>query len=257
VAKAILKERQNGIFPSRADFPIVLQGMKDLQELHVITTVLSPAPEKKQIWRTMRKIFGDTALPSKSSGKSGARNYQFELFSLAILERAGLSPQPQDEGADFLCTLGNQRIAIEAKRVSSLDRLYERSHEAGKQIRETDSPGFIFMDYSEAVNPGDKTFVFATPVEGIGSIQEKRFRHFIRMHEAGLHNAIQGCKVIGFVFFDHLIIQQGKKGDDGLAKWECLTIRDHYQTPARFVADKRLAETMFELLTHLGLPITG
>lgn len=248
MSRAVLAEGPEVIRADRPDFPATLQAMKDLRELHFIWHILEPKPLDTAFWKKLKEVFGDVVLPSEATGKSGARNTQFELFSRAILERADMHPQPLPRDADFRCQFGRWSFAVEAKRISSLKQLRAKTSDAADQTHETALPGILFVDFSEAVNPGDKLCVRSSPIPDFGQAQNTRHQQFWKEHGDEVKSAVRRKGVLAATFFDHLIIQQGHSSP-GVGSWEFATIRDN----VKLVEHSQL-EDVLNALNYVGLP---
>jgi hypothetical protein len=249
MSRAILADGPDIIRPDRADFPATLQAIKDLCELHFVLHVLEPIPNDTVLWAKVREVFGDAVLPSKSNKKSGARNIQFEVFSRAILARAGMNPEPLPQAADFRCRFGQWAFAVESKRVTSLKKLRSNISEAGDQTFATGLPGILFVDYSEAVNPGDKVLALTSSTADFGAAQTARHKYFWSKHADEVRSAIRKKSVLAIVFFDHLLVQSGLS-QPGVGNWELATIRDNL----KMVDHHSQIDDALEALNHVGLP---
>ncbi len=228
ISRAVLHGDDDIIILDRADFHTVLQGEKDLQELYLIWTILTPDPSRPDVWSRVRRVFGDTALPSKSLGKDSARDFQFELLVEAILTRAGVAPQHNLGGVDFTCTLGQRDFVVEAKRSNGLAKLVDRVSKAGDQIAASGKPGFAFVDRSEAVTPGDKEIVRVDPLSDaeMATARTGRWQFFWSKYERPLRRRLNGKRVLGLVFFDHFILQDGLDQARGIGHWKLATRRE-------------------------------
>jgi hypothetical protein len=256
IAKAALQGQSDIIAPSRPEFAQVVQAQKDLRELQFIVEMLKPSPATPALWSKLKRVFGDHPLPSDSRPESDARDYQFELLVMGMLSRAGLNPQVQPDGADFLCDLAGDEFVVEAKRVKSPDKIIERIRKASKQVHRSGLPGFIALDFAQAVNPGNnQVLACATAADAqIEAAIVLRFRKFWSDLGKRIEEAVHGTRTIGVTFFDHLIVHNGLvSGRINVGNWELATIRD-----CKFLGgvegDSRLADTYFDLTNYLGLP---
>lgn len=249
IAKAVLKDGPDIIPSDRGDFLKIVQAEKDLRELYFFWCVVQPTPEDSSIWKKLKIVFGDDPLPSQSSSKSSARDYQFELFSFAMLTRAGLCPNIQNTGADFQCQLGTSDFVVETKRITSLEKLSKRIKKGARQIESSGLSGVLFVDYSVAVNPGDQIAIYDGPIgEQIDDAQQKRFECFWRNKRTIIKEAIGQSRVLSIIFFDHLIMQEGLRLD-GAGDWGLCTIRDIQLLP-----DSNLGRAIADAIKYLGLP---
>lgn len=248
MAATLTAEGPAVISPSRADFGHAQQAMKDLRELRFIWQLLDPDPMDRTLWPKLQSVFGEEVLPSESKKGNSARNNQFELLARAILQRAGLEPEPLPDGADFRCSLGDWKFAVEAKRVTSLGKLRARISEGAEQTHKTGLPGLLFVDFSEAVNPGDKVLPLERRIDSLRAVQTARFNAFWERYQTPVREAVNGKRILAIVFFDHIIAHNGLRAP-GVGEWELWTIRDNVKLAVHSKLDGLLG-----LLDAIGLP---
>jgi hypothetical protein len=173
-----------------------------------------------------------------------------------MLTRSGLTPVHQKSGPDFRCALGSQLFVVEAKMARTVEAVERELLKAGRQIRGAGLPGIIMLDYTFAVNSRESNHVFAspTPLTGVSVAQRKRFRAFRERYLRKLEPKLVASGVVGLVFVDSLVMQDGVDPDGRTGRWCLVTFRDQLALPCKLVRDKGLVETVFEALKHLGLP---
>lgn len=249
IAKAVVEEGPNLIRPERPDFRMVVQGLKDLQELVFAANVLGPEMEQPVVLRKLKSTFKDDPIPSGSGDQTDGRNHQFELFAHAILKRAGLRPEAQETGVDFRIQQGRFPLVVEAKRVKSLDRLEQRVAKAAKQIEESGLAGYIFVDLSCATGTNDNVVATAGDVD-LARAQRLRMNRLMADYGAKMQKAIGDRFVLGVTFFDHVIQHAGVQADGRTGNWILNTVRDNivWNTPAP--RDQGLVKRFFFATNH-------
>jgi hypothetical protein len=256
MAVAVLRGQDAIIPPTRPDFPLVVQATKDLAQFWFIWHVLKPSPTNAALWRRVGNLFADDPLPSRSSDRKDARRDQFELFCEAMLVRCGFEPIHQRVGPDFACSIGPRRFVVEAKTARSVRAVRERLLEGASQVCASEHPGFIFLDYTFAVNErrSEHAFASAEPLRRVGEAQRARFRALRTRVFEPTRRALEESRVVGVGYIDQLVIQDGRKETDGSGNWQLALFRDHVLVPCG-EADGGLGRSVFELLTHGGLPV--
>jgi hypothetical protein len=155
-----LKTTGSGDYINQDDprFLIAVQGSKDLQELNFIIEILGGKLEENRRKKRLTKIaIQDPALLGPATEHSTGRDMVFELLIESILTRAGMLPVLVDP-PDYVCTLGEERIAVECKRVKSEDKLIKRIAEAFDRLDESVqagscSFGIVAIDVAFVFNP--------------------------------------------------------------------------------------------------------
>lgn len=256
LSRAVLDGSDEVISATEARFPRVLQAMKDLRELYFIWHVLQPSPADRQLWRRLKLVMSKGAvLLSRETRACAARDAQFELFCRAMLTRAGLSPIATAAHADFVCCLSGEHLAVECKRVTSLDAIEREVAKAASQIAALAIPGIVMVDYSDAVNPTDHVLRHFPGEQKLHAAFEMRANQFWKDFGNRVRSATKGSRVVCTTFFDHLIIHEGLESDrPTVGRWSYQTIRDSFVLETRWIRDKSLGTTANELIQTLGLP---
>lgn len=254
MASSIVSGEGAIIPPTRPDFDVVLQAMKDLLEFSIIWESLQPSPSNTLLWSKLREMFGDNAARKDASKNQLARNTQFELLNLAMFQRAGCEPQLLPTGPEFRCRLGSVEFSVECKRVLSLDQMSKRLREGARQIKRGGGPGFLMIDYSWAVNPSDNLLLLNGRPQDFERKQRERFTLFWRDHGSDLEKTLVTKGVLGIGLFDYLFVQEGGNKESGVGRWLTYFIRDFRRFTCQRDEHIRLARNVFDFLTVLGLP---
>lgn len=238
--------------------PLVRQAMKDLREMHFTWSVLGPQPSDRLLWSRLKLAMRKGAPLLRESRRCAARDAQFELLGRAMLARAGLAPQATNAHADFICNLGSAAIAVECKRVTSMDAIEREMSHAAKQVDRLSMPGIILMDYSDAVNPTDHVVLRYPGDKGIRDAFRRRAEYFWLTHGPKILTALKGSRIASITLLDHLIIHAGlDPTNPTLGRWEYQTYRDTYSIPATRQTDREACATASQLIADLGLPNAG
>jgi len=267
MAHAVTVGEDNLIPADAPNFGHVIQANRDLLEFGYIFRVLQPSPSQSVLWKRFRKLFNDRdeVLPSLAGTQSDSRTLQFELLCETMLTRAGLSPvYVPHSHPDWLCQVNDVPFVVEAKMVLSpeIDSLRKRLVKRGgaaDQIGKTGKPGFILLDWTFVVNADtpDHFVAYNQPIHAAGDAQVARYRH-VRNREqfARIERLLSERRVIGVIFVDRLVIQDGYDAATKVGKWQLATFRDQQEILPRTVdGDKRIVDVVFESLANLGLPV--
>lgn len=252
MARAVADGPEDLISATTHSFPLVQQALRDLHEFHFFWHVLGVAPEHRSLWRRVKRVIGGQVVPSASAIRDAARDTQFELLVEASLRRAGANPTHHETGVDFRCTLGTEPFVVEAKRVSSLNKVTQRIGEAANQIASADLPGIICVDFAQAVWPGDKVLIVGHANHDWQKIQFDRFQKFWQLHKQAIATEIGSRLVLGIAFFDTVIAYTGLQSDGKTGNWPVLAFRDHQIIPQADIGHARLVKNLFECMTNLG-----
>lgn len=257
MAKSVLRGQDAIIAPNREDFPLVIQAMQDLSNLCFIWDSLKPAPDQVELWNKFKLLFGGSDLPEVESGDPLARNTQFELFALSMCSRSGfrlaLTPRGRS-GAEAICEIGQHRVAIEAKRISSLKKACQRIREARDQIAQFDLPGLVFVEFAQAVHAGRRWQPRVLDESVLYDAQRRRFEKFWRDYRTRVEQVCEESGVLGLVFCDHIFAQLSADRVRGTSDWRYCTFTDFKMMPTRWLSHRELQATLFGLLQTLALP---
>lgn len=252
ISRAVLRGDQSLIAPDRPDFPVVLQGIRDLSEINFILDVLGEKELVAQPLSVVREVFrSDHPLPSEAVGITPGRDRQLEYFVRAIMQRGGLRPIPRASDADFEVKAANHSLVVEIKRLKSFDRLAERVRDAADQITATGLPGIVCIDISRAVGPDNSILVRPAQTD-LRRAQVLRMKHLLRERQHVLAEAIGDRHVVGLEFIDSLIVQHGLRGDRATGEWSLEHLFDNVYWPLD-APRHSAAEAFFERFMF-GLP---
>ncbi|WP_143202404.1 hypothetical protein [Amycolatopsis sp. CB00013] len=117
--------------------PVVSQNnLSDMQHLRFIRNNVG-VQDVKLLSRKLTEILrGPDSVREEQSKKTRPRDVRFELSICARHNSLGIPTVLADPNPDLFSTWGKQKIAIEAKRVFSGERIEERLTEAHRQLRD-------------------------------------------------------------------------------------------------------------------------
>ena len=255
LCRAVLEPKDDVIPSTAPNFPLVLQAEKDLRELRFLWHILQPSPDDGALWQKLQSVIRK-GLPLLQSDAPAcpARDLQFELFSKAILTRAGMEPTATTKHGDFRCTLGSTEFAVECKRVTSMPSIVDEAGHAASQISKLGLPGLIFMDYSDALSPANHTVITPPGPDPLRAARRARAWRFWRDHGEAVRAAISGKRIPIITYFDYLILHNGLvPGRPNVGNWQFGTIRDSYTLNLANPADRDLGDRANQLIQTLGL----
>ncbi len=149
-------------------------------------------------------LLHDAVLPQDDRGESKGRNAQFELYTAAICENAGLVPVVFEE-PDITCVVGGVKFGIAAKRIKHLQQLRKRVKDAADQIARSNLSGIVAIDASLALNSDNQPMVsplqnqmFAMSVRAMGD-------WFFREHQRDIEKSVRGKCVRGVLVFHSVV----------------------------------------------------
>ncbi len=253
ISRALIKSGGDVIKSSDPGFGAALQAYRDLSEMRFIFEMLEPDASDVALWHKIASVFGDHVLPAQSLPTKSARDTQFELLCRAMLHRAGMEPVPQPQHADFSCRIGDMRFFVEAKRAKTMQAVVAEVRTGARQVRDSVGVGFLLIDYSQAVDPERTLITLSGRPVHFGDIQQKRFERFWRDFGERLQKACDGTGVLGLVFVDSILVQEGLSSET-TGNWMHYTIRDSVPIAFSHVGAARLRHTFFQSFNEIGLP---
>lgn len=237
--------------PNDPRHPYLIQALKDLSELWFAIQVFGTSEIYYRYANKVSAILSDAALPVRA-GQTSGRDAQFELFVGALCKRAGLQPQQQSSGPDWLLTLPSGRVAVEAKRVKLEGGFVSSVRGAKKQIRQGGVAGIVVLDISDAVGPDLHRFEYYVADAQIEAAGDRQMEWFIKEKLPPIERVLEGSSVGVIVVHDYAL-RPAAKSDTEFVPWTFFTFwrTVHLRSPTD--GTRRYFENAAELLS-LGLP---
>jgi hypothetical protein len=147
--------RRPGIIePDDADYPIVLESIRDMYQLRLIVDTMDAHRESRGFRVAADLLRKDLALPQDESKDTPGRNCQFQLYVAALCTNARLPTRHEEP--DVTCDVEGAVCGIAAKRLKTIEALEENVKDAAGQIRRAAIPGIIALDLTLAQNPTNR-----------------------------------------------------------------------------------------------------
>ena len=242
--------------PGESAYLELVQSLKDVQEYWLIVEVLGERLLNEPFREVLVRSFRDSALPKDSSSHTPGRDAQFELFIAAIAARASLSVERvSDDGADWIVSTKVEKWSIEAKRITSLNRLEDAVRKAASQVGSSEEVGgAMVIDISVAVNPTHEPVRRHVPADELRRIIGWRGKQFRAQELGRLSNWIGATRAgIGLlILHDHVIVPAGVLGETSVpwalqGIWDYHWLKDGRANPAHW---KELQTTGFGALPN-------
>lgn len=228
LAKGVVKGEDNIIRSDRKDFALLINvGQRDLAEVNFVLDILGEERVATEFGDKLRLLLKDPTHPHDAEVRSPGRDHQLEFFVHAMALRAGLRPLVMGSGADLRTHLGHTVIAVESKRLKSLEQLGKRIAEAATQVEASGVPGVVCVDLSQALADRDQLIV-VDPQMDLGKRQHMRFEYFLSIYRPTINAAIRDSAVISTVFIDFFAYQRGvPKPRSTTGDWYLMHCMDH------------------------------
>jgi|CXWL01.1.fsa_nt_gi hypothetical protein len=237
--------------PNDPRHPFLIQALKDLSELWFAIQVFGASEIYANYADKVSEILSDAVLPVRADQTSG-RDAQFELFVGALCKRAGLQPQQQPSGPDWLLALPSGRAAVEAKRVKLAGGFGSSVRGAKKQIRRGGVAGIVVLDISDAVGPDQHRFEHYVTDAQIDAAGARQMELFIKEKLPPIERELEGSSVGVIVVHDYAL-RPAAKSDTEFIPWTFFTFWRTFHLRSPSDGTRSYFENVAGLLS-LGLP---
>jgi hypothetical protein len=201
--------------PKDPTFRIALEALREFQLLEPILESLGHI-DVKQGKHHLKSLVRDAVLPHQGKETRG-RDLQAELLVAATCVRAGMLPVSLEE-PDVRTVIDGQGWRIAVKRVKNQERLDDNLRDAADQASRSGEPGVIFLDVSQAFNPGDDQMTRPLSAEHFHALFVQGLRRGISLYERSVLTRAR-AKDIGLVYFFFSGLRH-----DPVSGWELATI---------------------------------
>lgn len=185
----------------------------------------------------LSELVSGGASPPDDAPSSRARDREFEFFMAAVAKRAGLSVRLEEP--DALVSIGNQEIALAAKRVRGKDKLARRLRKGAAQVQRSGRLGYVVIDVTQVLDPGAQ---FIAHWSQDGAPAKEGMGHLIARHRDAL-DANRGASHLGTILrFVAPLISRGPK----FGTFELWSVRTSGGDEA---ASRRIAATILSGMT--------
>ncbi len=191
------------------NFQIARETLRDLTILEFYFDKVKGYPNDDEQKSKLKEIVSGTTLPQDSGANTSARNAQSELFVFAVCMNAGLKPDFQEP--DVTCKLDGKKYGIAVKRIKNLGQLEKRVNEGANQVKRTGLPGFVSIDVTMAMNPGNKS-IFTNECESkVKEYWVGEFRKMVNKYYSNLCQRTSDKNVLGIFLHEHCPVRFGKE----------------------------------------------
>lgn len=193
-------------------FPDFVSSMSEIYEFVNIHKAFASveAPLLKSIVEKLRKgVNGPINATDETPNSTAARNFLFEAGVAAKAHKPGRGVEAiLDARSDTGIRIGQKKLWVECKRVTSIDKLEQNLRKACSQLAQvlasevgSGHRGIVAMDISKLLNRGDMIYVSNNDQQLVSSVQ-RMLDTFIAEHEklwARIY-ARKDRKIIGTIF---------------------------------------------------------
>lgn len=179
----------------------LLHGMQEMRYLRTILSAFSkPTDYLRQ--RLEHLVSGAELAVLDKGNTAQARNYQFELYSVAMFHHAGFSVQLCEPPDGMLVDHG-QQFGIAAKRVSSDSKVQRNISDGRDQLVAAGVRGYIMMDVTGIVCR-DRPFIVAKERGVIDKLVPNRLAAYEgKVKQMLLRKFVDGPVIAVFLFASH------------------------------------------------------
>lgn len=220
-----------------SDLITLHQAVHECNQLLLITEELSREPEIPG-WRDkmQRTLLGQT-LPGGEGARTPGRDTQFELYTLALLRRAGYQVELAEPDVVFQLTGLLGRTAIACKRLKSPRKLPKNVRSAANQIVMSELDGIIALDLSLLFDPGGEPLGVSDFAEG-KKITQAIIDTFLQDHALEIRCLVDHGRVFGLMIcLAKLFVFEPKAKLAVVTHWKAINLCDH-----RDIRDNHLAD---------------
>ena len=167
------------VFGNLSEFSLIMSQVNEL--LNLISKIF--IKKLKEIMNMPLKVSEENA----KAGTNQGRNTLFELRLSARLSTAGYYPILSFDHPDISLNIGNNRYAIECKRVFLEETFLALTKEAIKQLNDyslkndSDRIGIVAVSITRAFHAGDMK-LYAENMNGLGELAEIAMEKFIKKY---------------------------------------------------------------------------
>ncbi|MFG0300291.1 MAG: hypothetical protein ACF8K1_11885 [Phycisphaerales bacterium JB047] len=235
--------------PGESEYLATLEATIELPEWCYIFDNIPHNRLKGDFYEILERALSDAPLLRDAKKQSG-RDAQLELFTAAILSKAGLPVHRTITGPDFSILYKQRTWMIEVKRVhsSSADKIKERLRAAATQVQKSGYLGIIILDVTPHFNPhNDPEQRFVHPDE-YDQIEQDSVEKTVRKTIPLILTELRERRVVSVFINENHYIPAGERGADRI-DWTQLSRWHQWQLcqpkePMRLLADK-LANKFF------------
>ncbi len=192
-------------------FPDYVSSMFEIYHFLEVYSAFKDTPKEQLnsiVSKLDKSVNGPKNTSEETSKTTEARNYLFEAVTAARLHRPSSDLEAiLKTDSDTGVQIGNNKIWIECKRITTPNKIYDNVRKATTQLetvlkRKVGSGhrGLVALDISKILNEGDKIFVKETELEffaSVDSIMDKFIAQY--SHQWEKVYARRNKKIIGIV----------------------------------------------------------
>lgn len=223
--------------------PVTLhQALLDCDQLLLIIAELVREPAIPDWQEKVQRLLLDSVMPGKKAHTPG-RDNQFELYTLALLRRAGY--QVESTEPDIVVHLSGlpNRIAVAAKRVKSRKKLREKVRGASDQVARSGMKGIIALGVNLLVNQEAEPLL----VEGFETARtatRQVMTRFTQEHAVEIRGLVDLSSVFGLLScYSGFFFFNTKEKPAVVTHWKAINLCQH---------DDPLAGLLGELVDRVG-----
>jgi hypothetical protein len=232
------------IGPDYPDYELALEGERDMQLLAFAFDQLVQTEPSDTYRELLKKLISDSVLPQRDRNNSPGRDAGFEIYVGGVCAAAKLLPIAWEE-PDITCFLGTAKHGFAAKRLKSINKIYDRVSKAADQINRVGLPGVIVLDLALAFNPENRRL--AQMHETVfWSEYMTNFRATWSEYQEKVQTIVAGSEVLGMVVHDYHIRQQSEG-------WQLAGMTIRVPNGTRSINDQRYFDKLSTIYTY-GLP---
>lgn len=210
--QVFLDETGKPIKPISGDSPFMRVALEALRDLSLLECIFTTIDQVKVPAGRLRDLAKDEVLPHGGS-RSRGRDLQAELLVATACVRGGMLPVALED-PDVCCSLGGRVWKIAVKRVKKQARIDDNLRDAVRQASMWADPGVVFLDVSQAFDPGDDQVTRAMPRHVFRERLAQALRLGIGWYEGSVRDRAK-AKGVGLVYFFFSTLRQDQ--DSG---WE-------------------------------------